>query len=113
MLRTLSYFIQDRFKLKMLWSTRQVKTLFYLKDKLEHAANVVYFDTYLSCKADNVGQTCRNFDIRQSQRENSNHNSEPAQHIARNKEHSFQWMILNTAKQWKLRKAKELSALQI
>ena len=27
--------------------------------------------------------------------------------LPRNKEHSFEWMILSTAKQWKLRKVEE------
>ena len=39
--------------------------------------------------------------------------SEPAQQIAKIKEHSFEWKILNSAKQWKLRKVKELFTLQI
>ena len=103
----LCYFTQDRFKFKILWSTRQVKTLFNLKDKVQYTANVVYLGTCLSCKADYVGETCRNFKTRQSEHENPNHNSEPAQHIAKNKEHSFEWKILNTAKQWKSRKIKE------
>ena len=34
LLRKLSYFTQGRFKFKILWSTHQIKTLFYLKDKL-------------------------------------------------------------------------------
>ena len=67
---------------------------------MQHGANVVYLGTCLSCKADYVGETCRNFETRgQLEHENPNHNSGPAQHIARNKEHSFEWKILHTAKQ--------------
>ena len=42
-----------------------------------------------------------------------NHNSEPAYHIALNKENCFEWKVLNTAKQWKLRKFKEAVSISI
>ena len=41
-----------------------------------------------------VDETCTNFETRQSEHENPNHNLEPAQHIAKHKQHSFEWKIL-------------------
>ena len=37
----------------------------------------------------------------------ADYNSEPARHIAQNKDHEFVWKTLDSAAQWKTRKFKE------
>ena len=89
-------------------STSYGQTLFNLKDKIKHVVNVVYLGTHLicTCKADYIRETCKNFKTWQSEQENPNYNSKPDHHITLNKEHCFEWKVLNTAKQWKLWKFK-------
>ena len=81
-IRKLSLFTQGHFKFRIVWSTRQVRSLFKLKDKVSHVSNVVYLGTCITCKADYVGETARNFDVRRSEHEDLKHNSEPARHLA-------------------------------
>ena len=75
--------------------------------KVKHVANVVYLGTCLNCRVNYVGETCRNFEIRKAEHKNPNFNSEPARHIAKNKEHKFEWKTLDSAPHWKARKFKE------
>ena len=42
------------------------KNFIHLNNKVQHTANVVYLGKCLSCKADYVGETCRNYKTRQS-----------------------------------------------
>ena len=46
-IRKLSSFTQGYFKFKILWSTRKIKSLFNLKDKVKHKAKVIYLGTCL------------------------------------------------------------------
>lgn len=80
----------DLIKFKLLWPTGQVKTLFSLKNKVQHTAKVVYLGKCPSFKVGYVGEPCRNFKTRLLEHENPNHNSEPANRIALNKERSFE-----------------------
>ena len=61
---------------------RLEKSLFNLKDKVKHVANVVYLGTCLTCRVNYVGETCKSFEIRKPEHEDPNYNSEPAHHMA-------------------------------
>ena len=85
----------------------KIESLLNLKDKVKHVANVVYLGTCLNCQVNYVGETCRNFEIREAEHEDPNYNSKPARHIAQNKDHEFVWKTLDSAPHWKTRKFKE------
>ena len=99
--------MQDPFKFKTLWSTRQIISLFNLNDKVQHVANIVYLGTCLNFQANYVGETCRNFEVRQSEHEDPSYNSEPARHVALNKDHEFEWKTPDCMTHWKTRQFKE------
>ena len=84
-----------------------------MKDKVKHVANVVYLGTCLNCQVNCVGETCRNFEIRNAEREDPNYNSEQARHIAQNIYRGFVWKTLDSAPHWKTRKFKPKGAILI
>ena len=57
------------------WLT--IQSLFKLKDKTNHPSSVVYYGTCTSCKSAYVGESARNFSIRQAEHEDTRKFSEP------------------------------------
>ena len=84
----------------VLWQTRQIKSLFNLKDKRIHKnihrSHAVY-NGDCSCSDSYVGETFRNVQVRIDEHSNPCNDSEPARHLRKNPSHSFSWRILCTA----------------
>ena len=83
--------------------TRQIKSLFSLKDKNLHKSHIIY-EGECSCGENYVGETMRNFEVRITEHSNICHTSEPARHLLENPSHSFQWRVLCSARSYFKRK---------
>ena len=92
-------FTSGKFNFNVVWNTRNIPSLFPLKDKVQHL-NCVIYKGICSCGKTNVGETIRNCKIRWDKHNDVNENSEPAKHLARNTEHEFSWLYLQ--EHWKI-----------
>ena len=63
--------------------------MFDLTDKVKHVRNIEFQGTNKTCEADFVGETCRDFEVRQQEHEYQSYNSEPARYFDRNKDHQI------------------------
>ena len=106
-IRNLETFTQDRFSFIIIWSTRNIRSLFPLKDRNIHPSCVIYEGT-CSCGAKYIGETERNAKIRWGEHEKKDGTSEPAKHLKGFPTHHFTWRILARAsRHWKRRKILE------
>ena len=79
------------------WKTRKLKSLFPLKDRIKHKANIIY-KGICSCKESYIGETKRNAEIRwKEQCSNNDKKSEVAEHLLTNPEHTINWHVITSA----------------
>ena len=74
----LNSFTNFRYIFIILWQTRQIKSLFSLKDKNLHKSHVIY-EGERSCGENHVGETMRNLEVRITEHSNICHTSEPVE----------------------------------
>ena len=86
-------FTGDRYDIAVKWLTKKVKSLFPLKDRNLHPSCKIYKGV-CSCGEIYIGETIRNVEERWSEHNSADNKSEPAKHLASNKEHFFLWNIL-------------------
>ena len=97
-------FCEEKWHVVVLWSTRSIKSLFPLKDRVMHRSCVIY-EGLCSCGKRYIGETVRNSETRWIEHEDSEGKSEPAKHLRNHTEHSFTWKILSPApSHWRKRK---------
>ena len=89
-------FSNGKLKFIVLWSTRNIKSLIPLKDRVKHLSCVIY-ESKRSCGRRYIGETVRNSDIRRNEHESKAGKSETAKHIADNESHMFTWKVLASA----------------
>ena len=89
-------FTGDKYDIAVKWLTKKVKSLFPLKDRNLHPSCKIYKGV-CSCGEIYIGETIRNVEERWSEHNSADNKSEPAKHLADNKEHSFLWSILLAA----------------
>ena len=89
-------FTGGKVMLIVLWSTRNIKSLFPLKDKVAHRSCVIY-EGQCSCKLSYIGETKRNSEVRWREHENPAGKTEPAKHLMENASHKFTWKVLSDA----------------
>ena len=87
-------FICDKYDIVVKWLAKKVKSLFPLQDRNLHPSCKIYI---CSCGETYIGVTVRNVEERWSEHNSADNKSEPAKHLADNKEHSFLWSILLAA----------------
>ena len=87
---------EDSVKVEVTWKTRKIKSLFPLKDKVEHKSSVIYEGT-CSCGDKYIGETRRNAKIRWLEHDKMSGKSEPSKHIINNVGHAFKWKIIANA----------------
>ena len=64
----------------VLWSTRNIKSLFPLKDKVGHRSCIIY-EGKCSCGFSYIGETKRNSEVCWKEHEDPAGKSEPAKHL--------------------------------
>ena len=96
LLRYFHQFTDDKYDIAVKWLTKKVKSLFPLKDCNLHPSCKIYKGV-CSCGETYIGETIRNVEERWSEHNSADNKSEPAKHLANNKEHSFLWSILLAA----------------
>ena len=89
-------FAGGKIMLIALWSTRNVKSLFPIKENVAHRSCLIY-ERQCSCKLSYIGQTKRNNEVRWKKHENLAGKSEPAKHFIENASHKFTWKVLLAA----------------
>ena len=80
----------------MILSTRKIKSLFKIKDNVEHLSCVVYHGI-CGCGNNDIGETIKNVIKRIDEHEQPNSKSEPSKHFRNNPGHQYNWMILSRA----------------
>ena len=83
MLRKLEHFSDYEITFKVIWITRNIRSLFPIKDKTNHISNVIYKGE-CSCGSIYIGETVRNANIRWEEHEAIDGKSEPAKHLVNN-----------------------------
>ena len=89
-------FALEKYDIAVKWLTKKVKSLFPLKDRNLHPSCKIY-KGICSCGETYIGETIRNVEERWSEHNSADNKSEPAKHLADNKEHSFLRSILLAA----------------
>ena len=103
----LEKFTNGKFQFIILWTTRKIKSLFPIKDKIIHKACAIYRGQ-CSCGSVYIGETERNVKVRWDEHEDVRKKSEPSKHLYEFSDHSFTWRILAPApRHWKRRKILE------
>ena len=95
----LNEYTNFKYIFKVIWNTRNIRSLFPLKDRVEHKSCVIY-EGSCSCGEIYIGETDRLATIRWSEHDhpkNSTQKSDPAKHIIANPSHQFSWVILTSA----------------
>ena len=95
-LEKLNSFTVFLYKFVIIWQTRNIKSLFNLKDKVDHVSNIIYFGL-CTCEEDYIGETDRNSQIRWKEQNKPTHNSLPAKHLLQNPNHAFSWKVIRRA----------------
>ena len=94
-----------------IWKTSKLRSSFKLKNKVNHASNVIYKGE-CSCSVTYIGETKRNVEVRWGEHNSSNEKSEPSKHLVANPDHEFNWAIIDRASR-NGRKRKILEAYHI
>ena len=93
------------------WKTRNIRSLFLLKDKNNSKSCVIYKGD-CSCGSRYISETKRNVEVRWNEHNNPTKSLEPSKHLQSNIIHYFTWAVIsNAAKNAKTRK--NLQASQI
>ena len=78
-------FTGDKIKVVYTWKTPKIRSLFKLKDKVNHKSNVIYKGD-CSCSLQYIGET-----IRWGEHNSNNQKSEPSKRLVQNPDHEFTW----------------------
>ena len=90
----LNQFTGNSFKYFILWNTRNVRSLFPLKDQKIHQANVIY-EGNCNCPESYIGETGRNDVLRFQEHADIRKDSQPARHLLTSTgHHEFSWKII-------------------
>ena len=99
-LRKLDEYTCYKYKFKINWNTRNIRSLFPLKDRVEHISCAIY-EGICSCGNNYIGETNRNVEVRWKEHNtpstNHNQNSEPSKHLEKHPAHQFLWQDITSA----------------
>ena len=80
----------------VLRSTRNIKSLFPLKEKVAHRSCVIY-EGQCSCKLRYIGEAKKNSEVRWREHKDPAGKLEPAKYLMENASHKFTWKVLLAA----------------
>ena len=97
-------FTNNSFRMVITWKTRNIRSLFPLKDKCDYKSCVIYKGD-CSCGSRCIGETTRKAKVWWNEHNNWTKSSEPSKHLWSNINHYFTWTgISNAPKNAKARK---------
>ena len=106
-------FTNNSFRIVITWKTRNIRSLFPLKDKNDYKSCVIYKGD-CSCGSRYIGETKRNVEVRWNEHNNPTKSSEPSKHLRNNINHYFTWAVISNApKNAKTRKNLEASYIAL
>ena len=106
-------FTNNSFRMVITWKTRNIRSLFPLKDKNDYKSCVIYKGD-CSCGSRYIGETKRNAEVRWNEHNNPTKSSEPSKHLWSNINHYFTWAVISNApKNAKTRKNVEASYIAL
>ena len=106
-------FTNNSFRMVITWKTRNIRSLFPLKDKNDYKSCVIYKGD-CSCGSRYIGETKRNAEVRWNEHNNPTKSSEPSKHLRSNINHYFTWAVISNApKNAKTRKNLEASYIAL
>ena len=106
-------FTNNIFRMVITWKTRNIRSLFPLKDKNDYKSCVIYKGD-CSCGSRYIGETKRNAEVRWNEHNNPTKSSEPSKHLQSNINHYFTWAVISNApKNAKNRKNLEASNISL
>ena len=105
-LKKLDTYTKWRFNFFIMWQTRNIESVFKLKDKNTHPSHVIYKGECI-CGQTYIGETACNLEVRVKEHSDVNKQSEQAKHIRKYPNHKFTWEVLTTAHSWLKRRIKE------
>ena len=107
-IRKLEGFTKEKYSFVIIWKTRNIRSLFNLKDKTSYVSSVVY-EGKCNFGENYIGETGRNVTIRWDEHSDIDENSEPAKQFKQFPEHRFNRKILrrvpNKVRQRKIHEA--------
>ena len=113
MLNKLHKFLNDGFRVVIKWKTRNIRSLFPLKDKNDYNLCFIYKGNF-SCVSRYIVEARRNAELRWNEQNKATKSSEPSKHFRSNIDHCFPWaMISNPPKNVKTVKNLEASYIAL
>ena len=95
------------------WKTRNIRSLFPLKDKNDYKSCVMYKGD-CSCGSRYIGETKPNAEVTSNEHNNPTKSLEPSKHLRSNINHHFTWAVISNApKSTKSRKNLEASYIAL
>ena len=85
-----------KIKFMIIWQTKTIRSIFRLKDKINHKSCVVYEGT-CTCGITYTGETERLATLRWKEHEDPRKQSEPSKHLYNFPGHRFTWRVLSPA----------------
>ena len=89
-------FTNNSFRMVITWKTRNIRSLFPLKDKNDYKSCVIYKGD-CSCGSRYIGETKRNVEVRWNEHNNPTKSSEPSKQLQRNINHYFTRAVISNA----------------
>ena len=86
----------NSFRMVITWKTRNIRSLFPLKDKSDYKSCVAYKGD-CSCGSYYIGETKHNADVRWNEDNNPTKSSEPSKHLRSNINHYIIWAVISSA----------------
>ena len=111
LIKKLVIFTNNKCKFDVVWNTRNIRSLFQIKDNVKHYSCVVY-EGNCSCGKNYVGKSVRNIVLRWAEHEDPNEQSKSAKHLKIFPDHQFEWKVLTKAPEY-TRKRKILEVLNL
>ena len=83
-------FTNNSFRMVIMWKTRNIRSLFPLKDKNDYKSCIIY-KGYYSCGSRYICETKRKAEVRWNEHNNTTESSEPSKLFRSNISHYFTW----------------------
>ena len=86
-------FSNNNFRIVITWKTRNIRSLFPLKDKNDYESCAIYKGD-CSCGSRYIGETKRNAEVRWNEHNNPTKSTKPSKHLWSNINHCFTWAFI-------------------